>query len=328
MYISSIRNAREHIKSICVPILLAVFICHTPTVYTHQGSHASSFSPGIPAQHDHDEHETDKHKDYEKQVLLGDEEEGAGYDNLSREDKINRLRAIAKKVDSNHNYVISKEELNKWIQENHMKYLLKNSREYVGDIDVNNDSLVSFKEYELSHFIPGTPGMPKDYRNTTRYKHSERRFNHADLNKDGQLSVHEFLYFINPEEGKHMRASLVLETINNMDLDGDGALNIKDFIGEGIVDIKNGDEFVEKVKEFKSFDKNVDGLLIEDEVRDWMYPEGYNPAKHEVEHIFSHGDKDKDGKMTYEEFSSIPEHLEQSRGTGYGDLFREHKEEL
>ena len=27
--------------------------------------------------------------------------------------------------------------------------------------------------------------------------------------------------------------------------------------------MKNGDQFVDKVKEFKSFDKNVDGLLVE-----------------------------------------------------------------
>lgn len=52
--------------------------------------------------------------------------------------------------------------------------------------------------------------MPENYKNTTRYKHAKRRFEYADLNKDGQLSVHEFLYFLNPEEGKHMREVLVL----------------------------------------------------------------------------------------------------------------------
>lgn len=69
-------------------LLLAVLICLQLTV--GHNDHGS-FSPGLPAKHDH-EHETDEHKDYEKQVLLGDEEEGAGYDGLSREEKVKRLR--------------------------------------------------------------------------------------------------------------------------------------------------------------------------------------------------------------------------------------------
>ena len=59
-------------------------------------------------------------------------------------------------------------------------------------------------------YILGTPGMPKNFRNTTRYQHGKRRFEYADLNKDGHLTIHEFLYFLNPEEGKHMRKCLVL----------------------------------------------------------------------------------------------------------------------
>jgi hypothetical protein len=34
-------------------------------------------------------------------------------------------------------------------------------------------------------------------------------------------------------------------------------------LGEGILEMKSGDEFVAKVKEFKEHDKNVDGLWVE-----------------------------------------------------------------
>lgn len=310
-------------QSTCISLALVIFVCLQP-IYSHQG-HGGLKPGGI--SHDH-EHETDEHREYEKNVLLGEEEEGAGYDELTREEKVKRLLKIAKKVDINGDGALTQEELKKWVQENHMKYLLKNAIAYIADVDLNNDSKMSFKEYEESHFPAGTPGMPKNFRNTTRYQHGKRRFEYADLNKDGHLTMHEFLYFLNPEEGKHMRKCIVLETIENMDLDGDGALNIKDYIGEGILEMKSGDEFVAKVKEFKEYDKNVDGLLVEDEVRDWMFPPDHSTSKHEVEHIMSHGDKDKDGKMSYEEFASIPEHLEQSRATGYGDMFQENKDEL
>lgn len=55
--------------------------------------------------------------------------------------------------------------------------------------------------------------MPKNFRNTTRYQHGKRRFEYADLNKDGHLTIHEFIYFLNPEEGKHMRKCITLVSL-------------------------------------------------------------------------------------------------------------------
>ncbi len=65
------------------------------------------------------------------------------------------FRKIAKKIDNNDDGLLSEEELKKWVQENHMKYLLKNAAEYVADVDLDNDKKMSFKEYEDSHFVPG-----------------------------------------------------------------------------------------------------------------------------------------------------------------------------
>lgn len=58
-------------------------------------------------------------------------------------------------MDINGDGDITEEELGKWVQENHMKYLLKNSIEYIAEIDLDNDTKMSFKEYEDSHFLPG-----------------------------------------------------------------------------------------------------------------------------------------------------------------------------
>ena len=46
--------------------------------------------------HDH-EHESEEHKDFEKKVLLGEDQE-EGYDKLSREDKIKTLRLVVIEV--------------------------------------------------------------------------------------------------------------------------------------------------------------------------------------------------------------------------------------
>ncbi len=42
------------------------------------------------------------------------------------------------------------------------------------------------------------------------------------------------------------------------------------YLGEGIAEMKTGDEFVAKVKEFKEYDKNVDGLLVEVRLLHWF----------------------------------------------------------
>lgn len=64
-------------------------------------------------------------------------------------------RKIAKKIDVDSNGFITKEELQKWVQENHMKYLIRNAIDYIVEIDLNNDTKMSFQEYEDSYFVQG-----------------------------------------------------------------------------------------------------------------------------------------------------------------------------
>ena len=68
--------------------LVVLFVC-LRSIHGHEGhAHGGFKSGGI--SHDH-EHETEEHREYEKNVLLGEEEEGAGYDQLTREEKMERL---------------------------------------------------------------------------------------------------------------------------------------------------------------------------------------------------------------------------------------------
>ena len=58
-------------------------------IQSHPGHDHGGFKSGR-VSHDH-EHETDEHRDYEKNVLLGEEDEGDGYDELTRTEKVERL---------------------------------------------------------------------------------------------------------------------------------------------------------------------------------------------------------------------------------------------
>ena len=77
---------RVQIQAKWLRLAVVIFLC-LQSIRSHGGH--EGFKPGG-ISHDH-EHETDEHRDYEKNVLLGEEEEGAGYDELTREEKVQRL---------------------------------------------------------------------------------------------------------------------------------------------------------------------------------------------------------------------------------------------
>lgn len=59
----------------------------------------------------------------------------------------------------------------------------------------------------------------------------ERRFNAADGNQDGALSMMEFVDFLHPEDAEHMRDIVILETMEDIDKDGDGFISEQEYIG-------------------------------------------------------------------------------------------------
>ena len=77
---------RVKMQSTWLGLAAVIFVC-IQSMHSHK-SHGG-FKPGG-VSHDH-EHETDEHREYEKNVLLGEEEEGVGYDKLTREEKVKRL---------------------------------------------------------------------------------------------------------------------------------------------------------------------------------------------------------------------------------------------
>ena len=59
-----------------------------------------------------------------------------------------------------------------------------------------------------------------------------RRWDMADEDKDGSLTMYEFKHFLHPEDADHMRDIVIQETIEDIDKDGDGRLSIDEYIGD------------------------------------------------------------------------------------------------
>jgi len=67
--------------------------------------------------------------------------------------------------------------------------------------------------------------------NDNMINRDKRRFEMADGNKDGKLDYDEFVDFLHPEETESMRDIVVIETIEDIDKNGDGFIDIQEYIG-------------------------------------------------------------------------------------------------
>lgn len=62
-------------------------------------------------------------------------------------------------------------------------------------------------------------------------KKDRRRWAAADLDGDDALTKEEFLAFLHAEEADHMKDIVVIETMEDVDKDGDGKVSLSEYIG-------------------------------------------------------------------------------------------------
>uniref|UniRef100_I3MCK6 EF-hand domain-containing protein n=1 Tax=Ictidomys tridecemlineatus TaxID=43179 RepID=I3MCK6_ICTTR len=155
----------------------------------------------------------------------------------------------------------------------------------------------------------------------------ERRFKAADL--DGDLT--EFTAFLHPEEFEHMKEIVVLETLEDIDKNGDGFVDQDEYIADMFSHEDNGPEpdwVLSEREQFSEFrDLNKDGKLDKDEIRHWILPQDYDHAQAEARHLVYESDKNKDEKLTKEEILDNWNMFVGSQATNYGeDLTKNHDE--
>ena len=59
----------------------------------------------------------------------------------------------------------------------------------------------------------------------------ERRWKAADRENKGYLTKEDLTAFLHPEEYDHMKELVILETIEDIDKDGDGKIGLNEYIG-------------------------------------------------------------------------------------------------
>lgn len=279
----------------------------------------------------HLEHDDDNNYDYDHEAFLG-EEEAKTFEQLPPDESKRRLGVIVDKIDSNKDGFISEEELKIWIRDAQKKHIYNSVERQWKDFDMNDDGLISWDEYKNVTYgsYLEDPQADTEYNYTHMMARDERRFRVADRNGDLIADKQEFTAFLHPEDDERMKDIVVQETIEDIDKNGDGLIDLQEYIGDMYTpeDGEEDPEWVESERQqFHEFrDKNHDGKMDKEETLDWILPSDYDHAEAEAKHLLHESDANQDGKLTKQEILEKYDVFVGSQVTDFGEALLLHDE--
>ncbi|NWX01189.1 CALU protein, partial [Caloenas nicobarica] len=120
------------------------------------------------------------------------------------------------------------------------------------------------------------------------------------------------------------------ETMEDIDKNGDGFIDLEEYIGDMYSQDGDADEpeWVKTEREqFVEFrDKNHDGKMDQEETKAWILPSDYDHAEAEARHLLYESDLNKDGKLSKEEIVEKYDLFVGSQATDFGEALVRHDE--
>ncbi|XP_062868778.1 reticulocalbin-1 [Trichomycterus rosablanca] len=318
-----------------VSVLVYVLVCTVdlkPTLRKARVHHDSELSQSPHS----DQHPDQRSLQFDHEAFLG-KNEAKTFDQLSPEESKARLSKIVDRIDSDTNGFITADELKLWIKRVQKRYVYENVARVWSDYDLNKDDAIGWDEYKQATYgyYLSNPEEFADSSDQFSFKkmlpRDERRFKAADLNGDGRAERDEFTCFLHPEEFERMRDIVVLETLEDIDKNGDGYVDEDEYIADMFAHEDGGPEpdWVKTERDqFSDFrDLNKDGKMDLEEIRHWILPQDYDHAQAEARHLLYESDTDRDQLLTKKEILQNWNMFVGSQATNYGeDLTRNHDE--
>ena len=122
-----------------------------------------------------------------------------------------------------------------------------------------------------------------------------------DKDHDGYITIKE-LGEIMKQLGQVPSETELQDMINEVDVDGNGNIDFKEFLGLMARKMRDTDTEEELIEAFKVFDRDGNGLISGQELRHVMLSLGEKITDEEVEEMIKEADIDGDGYINYEEF--------------------------
>ncbi|XP_034719961.1 calumenin-A-like [Etheostoma cragini] len=243
----------------------------------------------------HLQHNDNKDNDYDHEAFLG-QAQAKAFEQLAPEESQRRLGIIVNKMDRNQDGFISEEELKDWIKSIQKKHISDSVEHQWKDFDLNGNGVISWDEYKNVTYgsYLEDPQMDTEYNYDQMMLRDERRFRVADTNGDLMADKQEFSAFLHPEGHQHMKDIVVQETMEDIDKNGDGFIDLKEYIGDMYTSDGEEEEpewVATERQQFSEFrDKNNDGKMDKEETLDWILPSDYDHAEAEAKHLMHEAD--------------------------------------
>lgn len=122
-----------------------------------------------------------------------------------------------------------------------------------------------------------------------------------DRDKDGYITIKE-LGEIMKNLGQSPSEAELQDMINEVDIDGNGNIDFKEFLGLMARKMRDTDTEEELIEAFKVFDRDGNGLISSAELKHVMVSLGEKITDEEVDEMIKEADLDGDGYINYEEF--------------------------
>ncbi|TRY59957.1 hypothetical protein DNTS_017615, partial [Danionella cerebrum] len=264
---------------------------------------------------------------FDHEAFLG-KEEAKTFDQLSPEESKEKLGKIVDKIDTDKDGFVSHSELHHWIKHRQTRYIQDNVDKHWKDYDENKDGKIGWLEYKNTTYGYYLDAEFDDVEDKASYKsmlaRDERRFKSADRDGDGIATREEFTAFLHPEEFDYMKDIVIQETIEDIDKNGDGKIDLQEYIGDMFTPEageKEPDWVTTEKKQFSEFrDTNKDGFLDATEVSNWILPTEVDHADNEARHLIHETDKDNDGRLSISEIMDKLDFIKVSTITDFGSL--------
>jgi len=126
-------------------------------------------------------------------------------------------------------------------------------------------------------------------------------FNLFDQDGDGKVTTQE-LGEVMKNLGQNPTDEELRDMINELDRDGNGTVEFNEFLAHITAKQTEADDEDEMQQAFKVFDKDGNGFIAPDELRQVMSSLGESLTDEEVEEMIKEADTDGDGQINYMEF--------------------------
>ncbi|KAL8197071.1 UNVERIFIED_CONTAM: Reticulocalbin-2 [Gekko kuhli] len=267
--------------------------------------------------------------DFDREALLGGQEEADEFAKLSPDEQQRRLKAIIKKIDLDSDGFLTEAELSLWIQQSFKHYIVEDAKQQFGEYDKDGDGYISWEEYNIQMYdrvidFDEDSALEDAEEESFRQLHlkDKRRFEKANSDGASGLDLNEFIAFEHPEEADYMKEFVIQEALEDHDKDGDGFVNLEEFLGDYRRDPTASEDpewiLVEKDRFKNDYDKDQDGRLDPQELLGWVVPNNEGIAQEEAVHLIEEMDSDGNKKLSEAEILGNQDLFLNSEATDYG----------